>query len=475
MQGNKKLIAKIQSWREKAKNRNKIIINLRKWILEIIASREMWRSRYYNMRKERNELAEELKCLKQGGITKIAHHSYTAEQIGLCLQLRHEGGCSYRSCVKVLMIISNIYGFGWRKPSPSSVRDWDIKFGYDKIQQTNEKPKDYVLILDESVSIGSQKLLLFLGVESASYQFDKALTMEQVEVLDIKLKESWKGPEISESLQAVNRRNFLFKYSCNDNGSNLRNALTISNIIHIEDCGHALGNILEKKYKKDEIFLSFSARFTKFKRQIFPSKFAEYSPPKQRTKGRFMNLSSVSKWTIFALQLAQKYKGKKEHKEIFSKLKWVLAYAEFIEELNKEQGLIDAINKILKKEGLSKETLEKCEVIIQEAKIDQDIQSKIKDYLKRNFAKIAQIKKIICSSDIIESIFGKFKQKLCANPQAGMTPGCLTIANYGRKITPCEIKQAMQRTRIIDIQKWRKKNLPISIAQKKKMLVKSMG
>jgi len=475
MQGNIKLIAKIQLWREKAKERSKIIAYLRKWIIAIIASREMWRNRYYNMRKERDELAKELKLLKQGGVTKIKHHSYTAEQIGLCLQLRHEGGCSYRSCVKVLMIVSNIYGFGWSKPSPSSVRDWDIKFGYDKVHQVNEQPKEYVLITDESVSIGSQKLLLFLGVESEKYQFEKALTIEQVEVLDIRLKESWKGPEISESIQAINRRNFVFKYSCNDNGGNLRNALNISNLIHIEDCGHALGNILKRKYKKDEIFLSFSAELTKFKRQIFPSKFAEYSPPKQRTKGRFMNLSSICKWAIFALQLTQQYEHQKEHKEIFSKLKWLLTYTEFIERLNKEQRLIDAVNKILKNTGLSKGTLEECKTIILESEVDQAIQNQIKDYLNRNLNKINQIKKIICSSDIIESIFGSFKQKLCSNPQAGMTPGCLTIANYGRKIIPAEIKEAMQRTRIVDIHEWRKKNLPISVLQKKKMLVKSVG
>ena len=49
------------------------------------------------------------------------------------------------------------------------------------------------------------------------------------------------------------------------------------------------------------------------------------------------------------------------------------------------------------------------------------------------------------------------------------------MANYEKKISPQATKKAMEEARIVDIQNWRKENLPVSILQQKAKLFRNTG
>jgi len=82
---------------------------------------------------------------------------------------------------------------------------------------------------------------------------------------------------------------------------------------------------------------------------------------------------------------------------------------------------------------------------------------------------------VICCSDIIESIFGKFKNNQKRNPEKGITIGCLDLVNYGQKIDKLTLRKAMEETKIIDLKKWRDENNLQSFNNKRSKLVKKWG
>jgi len=472
---------KLLSWKEKAKFRAIEKQKLRKRIIELIKSRLVWKEKFKVSRKENERLKKELSKQKKIGITKIKHHTYRAEEIGLYVHLRNKGGCSLRGCVRIIKVLLFVLDLDLSIPDPSSIRNWEIKLGLAKVTERCKSPQsDWVVIIDESISVGSQKVLLLLGVNLDTYKFEKALSMSDVEVLDIRIQKSWKAEEINKVLKDVMQRGFCFKYCCCDNGNNLRKLLKMNNLEHIEDCGHAFGNLLKKRYKDDKRYQAFSNKRALFNKQNALGKYAVFLPPKLRTKGRFMNLWATCKWAYKVLHLAKQYEKSGEEKESFNKIKWILEYEDLILELEKEQSLINEVNKILKKEGLCEASIKKCKKKIDTSCVSaQDPAQKssqgILEYFDRNFSTSTDKNKKICSSDIIESMFGKFKYKLGDTQATGLTEGSLAIANYGSNFSVDQIKKAMEDKKIIDILDWRKENLPTSLNRKRMELFKNVG
>ena len=89
------------------------------------------------------------------------------------------------------------------------------------------------------------------------------------------------------------------------------------------------------------------------------------------------------------------------------------------------------------------------------------------DYLEMLSQKVvAGCNKIYCSSDVIESAFGKFKQKINPKSSQAMSEFVLTLASIGSAYNEEEIKNAMEKTKQEDINNWREKSP--SLAQQRK-------
>lgn len=300
MRGNNKLDRKIQLWREKAKIRSKEIGRLNKRLKEVKQSRQNWKEKYMWERAARLELVGQIdKRSKQQSKERISRHTYSSQTVELCLRFRHLAGCSYRSCVQLLYLFQMYFDIECRCPSASSIRNWNIKMGLHQVEQWHVQSietSEWGLIIDESISMGGQKLLVILGVNLQTHSFDHPLCMQDIHIFAIRPSDSWKGPAIKQVIEELKSKGLRIAYCCSDNGNNLRKALKMSNIIHIEDCTHALGKVLERRYKNEEMFIQLSKQSALFKRQEHLSQYAAFVPPVQRSKARFMNLFPLIKW-----------------------------------------------------------------------------------------------------------------------------------------------------------------------------------
>ncbi len=475
MRGISKSDTKLSSWKEKAKERRKRLDSQRRRIRELKKSREGWKSKYRSEKLRADRLSKQLATADRERSARPRGHKYTTEAIQLCVQLREKGNCSLRGCVQILAVLSLMFRLTSIRPSPSSIRNWEVKMGYYQITESPVEKEPWAVMLDESISVGRQKMLLMIGIKLKGYQFGKAPGFGDVHILGIWLGTSWKSEQIAKEVEGLVHRGYDIRYAISDNGNNLRKSLRISGIPRVEDCTHSLGKLMEHRYKSDSEHLAFTKRAALFKRQVNLSDFAQYMPPKQRVKGRFLNLSSISRWATKLLGLAQQYQQGQGHKEAFEKIKWVLEYSGFIVGLRHHQELLNGIFRILKPEGLCRKTYRKCLELLETGKVGTGFKEKIKAYLERNMKVVPEFKQVICCSDIIESIFGKLKNRVSSNPEVGMTESCLAISNSCSSMDKTKVKKAMEKVRMVDIQDWRKDNLPISLQQKKNRLFKKTG
>lgn len=482
MQGISKDTPKLNKWKDKAIERRKKIDALLKRIKEIKAGRENWKQKYMSFKAthellslENRALKERILVLEQGAnltSDKPKYHSYGSMMMSMMIQMRQQGNCSLRTCIGIMKILTLVLGIEIKIPCATSILNWEKKLGLYGLNEKDTSGSNWAIIMDESISIGPEKLLLTLGVNLDEYTFGEALKFSDMSLLDMAIGCSWKGSDISARLEDL-KSDYRIAYAISDGGTNLVKSLKDSNIGRIPDCTHAIGNILKRQYNNSVTFQAFSKQCGVFKRQVHLSKYAEFAPPKQRVKGRFLNLQDLSKWAYKMLEILDLKTDLAE--EIQQKLAWLKDYRSLIDDIHHQCLLMNEIFGILKKKGLNMDAQKECLALLERHQSTDVFQKEVKEYLEIGLALIGELQNLICCSDIIESYFGKYKNMTAKNGQAIITDACLCMANFNQKFDKEHVKKAMETIKIVDLNDWKQTNCSESIYKKKKALFKNAG
>ena len=436
------------SWKIKAIKRGKENNILRKRNKELEASREMWKSRSKELSKRGSgiELRESPKAMR---------HKYSLLLVSLIIAFHGYGSMSLRGCRHCAHCLLLSLGLSGGIPSHSSIRNWLCKCGYNRIMEGKKSSGDYVLYLDESIVFGSEKMLLILGVSQNKIPTDRGLRHSDVEVLYVGASQEWKGEDIAQELTKIEQQKRI-KYVISDEGHNLRKAYKSMNYTHIEDCTHVLANHLKRIYGSDEDFEAFRKLIGQLRKDWNLSKEnSRYMPPTMRGKMRFANIFPCVDWANKMLDNWQNLPPKVQDSLVFLQQNQIL-----IQSLTETGTLFKTICETLKTQGFAKQVnaslvayLDNSTLLEKPAVFAQNC----KEYLHNLSDKstLLAIPHLLCSSDIIESFFGKFKTKINPNNHSGLTQFIFTIANFSNPFSIKETLSALENIRLKDIPKKR--------------------
>lgn len=433
---------RLKKWKAKAINRRKENECFRKRLNEMKKSRDAWKSKYMELKG--NQAGPLSSCEKAKG------HHYSLAIVTLLLELYRYGSMSLRSCRHTLVCLNICFGLEGKIPSHNSIRNWLCKSGLHRLNRSGDSAGDYIVWVDESISFGSEKILLILGIEESSMPKGRSLCHSDVEVLHVEVSKEWKGEDIAKKLEAISR-NKTIKYAVSDEGLNLRKAYKSLNCVHIEDCTHILANHLKRLYAEDEGFKEFCKLIGRLRQKWNLSKDkSQYMPPMMRGKMRFANIFPCVGWAKkmldgmdgLPLEVREQIVFLNENKGLIASLVQVQAIFKTVCEDLKNNGF-GAIQKqrILNRLAIA-QTQEWGDLEPKAAAFMENA----KGYLENLDAKSKELERdfLLCSSDIIESYFGKFKTKINPNGRSGMTEFIFTIATFGKQFSPKETKSALE-------------------------------
>jgi len=375
---------------------------------------------------------------------------------------------SYRSLSKVFVTVNLYLNLEFTAPSFSTVKLWVKKIGYYQLESVKEKASDWIIITDESIGIGQEKLLVVLGIRQCNIDFTRPLKLQDMEPITIKSSEKWTGEDITKELEIVKTKLGGVKYAVTDAGSNLKKGLKIAGIAHIYDITHAIAIYLERIYAHDADYKDFTHQAGLMRSRLCCGKNAHLIPPNQRSKSRFLNIDTISKWGMEALAALEKQNLSLSDAEA---LKWVKKYKPFIKEMDSLVSIIEKISVLLKNEGLNYKTKAKCISSLKKCK--QNRLARFKEYMI-NYLEVyvkninSKTKNILCTSDIIESTFGRYKNVLSKNAMSGITDLSLMIAAFTANLTIETVNAAIDGCTVKTIENWKKDNLCSSLLSKRK-------
>lgn len=358
-------------------------------------------------------------------------------------------------------------------PVFSTIETWIKKLGLDTYKDKAKNLKDYAMIMDGSVVVGGQQMMVALGVNADASENNKAISYSDVNVLGMKLKPTWNSKETEIFLNEVIKQHGTPLYGLTDGGSNLKNAFSNSNIQRHCDIGHSMAAWLRRIYSEDADYKRFEKHFGDTRR-LNLTNVAYLMPPKCRTKARWMNIFIPVKWAMKMLD--NSFKWNKYERFHYG---FIQSDATIIEELYSVSNIVDKILSMLKCNGLSRHSISQVKHLAQGllciSNHTRDLYKCIIDYLESEMKLLSlEHPNHQISTDCIESLFGYVKMKTKANRNTGFTSLSLVMPLKTKmgNIALCRkfnVVDRLNRTTINDIQEWRKSDFYSTYAMQKRL------
>jgi len=379
-----------------------------------------------------------------------------------------------RQVVEIFNILNEFLdGMFGKVPAHTTIGYWAQELGLCVYKESRSlfKNKRYSLIIDESMMIGSEKLLLTLAVPADNE--GHAITEKDIVIVDISVARSWNGNGIKDVLEkVVDKIGHDPEYIISDNGSTIGKAVRDAGYKHHLDVSHSMGMFLERVYKNEPDFQALSKKISDARLKYNMQDVAFIQPPSQRSIARFMNMS---KWIEWAGRMQYVYHTLQDDiKGIYG---FIPRNASLVDELSEVMSCITRIEKDIKVNGISHESAERCRQLVKTTLMPGNERQKkigafILDYLSRETSFMNNEESHNTSSDAIESVFGVTKARKSDDKLAGVTPIILMIplrlclSDSTRRVD-FNYKERLEHGRHRHIKEWTDANLSPNLVVKR--------
>ncbi len=333
-------------------------------------------------------------------------------------------GISFRATPRVLSAVSTqVHTLSWI-PHFTSVTNWSLRLGLALLEQVVMRQEKWVAIIDCSVSIGFKKVLVVLrvAIEALEKRKNSAVTLEDCECIEAIILEEVNGPIIEEKLAEVFAKAGNPAVIIRDGGKDLEKGIKLWKVAHcprcevVYDLGHRVARILKAYLEKLAAFQNMAKLLTEGARKIGLSDYAFLKPPALRMRGQYMSLTKLFDW---AQRVAPLFSGTSKWRTnpIAAKLAQFLpgfgAHRPFLVRLSKLLKAVEEVLSLLKKSGLNQKTAAQARCILEGLSKRNPVRKKMEEWLTQTLQAQCRLSigqmPLIVSSDIIESLFGKFK------------------------------------------------------------------
>ena len=151
-----------------------------------------------------------------------------------------------------------------RTPSINSGKLWMLKLGYYNLTKQQTIAKDWIYIIDHSIQLGKEKLLLIIGIRAKDLPKNRALKYEDMEIIDVQPVKSSTGAIVYEQLKEASKKTGEPRAIVSDMGSDIKLGVRLFqeeslHTVHIYDLKHKIAitphvilrkEIITKVYEK---------------------------------------------------------------------------------------------------------------------------------------------------------------------------------------------------------------------------------
>ena len=387
---------------------------------------------------------------------------------------------SFRSVPKIFNLIhqQTPLKIDWI-PHFSSIINWHKRVGLGMLKSVKPIKQKWIAIIDHSIDIGIKKVLVVLRVKVETIsKINQAITLKECECIGVTVSTKISGENIKNDLKKIFAQSGDPIAIIKDNDPKLHKGVVDyiedKNIAIIEDVTHVIANALKKEYQKSKSYKEYMQCLRNGAQRLRQTDLSFLIPPKLRKKGRFQAIRNLTKWgeKILETQIfAQRGRAKKgtlleRLRKAFPKL---YSLKSFIYNFAKTTTVTSEIMQVLKNRGLDNQSYHSCMKSLKKLPKNSQTRKSMRLWLEKHIKIQQKITNypLLITSDIIESLFGNFKQIVYRSPQNDMNALALLIPTLCGNLDKENLLDILHKTQHKEIKAWERENVPYTMRQQR--------
>jgi hypothetical protein len=413
--------------------------------------------------------------------TPVANHHYSLGQIAGGLSLMLDCRSSLRGAALVTGLINRLLGGEQEVPSPTSVRSWLLRIGLYQLQRPLEKSGDWVWIVDHTVQIGELKCMIIVGFRLGDWQQreDRTLSYEDLALIGLWPVRTSTGEIVNGQLESAIGRTGVPQLIVSDDGRDLHRGLSLFRDRHgevgwIYDIKHKTASLLKRELEGDPLWTAFASRANQMKREVYQTELAFCNPPQQRGKARYMSVDKLVAWGVKVLKWLDEPRptGREvASARIEEKLGWLRDYREPLRRWEQAMQVIETVETFVRQEGHHAESAAQLRERLPQVDADSlaaRLREKLLEFMEEQALRVSEGQRLPGSSEVLESIIGKYKTLQGERGQFGATSMLLAIGAFVGRLTVGGIRTALQTIHAGALKTWEQINLGSTIQSQRK-------
>ncbi|HIO92234.1 MAG TPA: hypothetical protein EYG68_05230 [Leucothrix mucor] len=228
---------------------------------------------------------------------------------------------------------------------------------------------------------------------------------------------------------------------------------------------------MKAEYGQSSDDKQFTSLTKKSSARLRQTNMAFLIPPKLRQKGRFQSIGKLAKWgekmltTLDFNEPAEKSSPLEKLRDVFAELP---SLTSFINGFALTSQIASELMKRLKTQELNANTYLQCEALLEPLDDSSNVKIRLQTWLQIHKIIQQQFPEVLLavSSDIIESLFGRFKHVIERSPQADMNRTTLLIPTLCGQHDESTVSNGLAGTPHHDLVVCEKENIPYTMRKK---------
>lgn len=409
----------------------------------------------------------------------VAGHQFAPECMGWFAELVLEAAASQRAAATALKIMAPYVPGLARVPCANTGRMWLLRLGLYELLRPKEAAEDWVWIMDHTVQLGPRKCLAIVGVRLSTWRAKEGpLEHKDLTLFNLTPMTQSSGEAVAAQLRATRQQTGIVPAAVlSDEGAELKKAMRLFReespclkMPHMYDIKHKVATILKRELHQDKTWKSFVPQTTRTKLRVTLTELAFLVPPGLRNKARYMNLDTLVAWGNRALAYLDDpcdFPGQKlDHKKLQQKLGWLRGYRQPLAAWAELLAVGAQTETYIRREGYhagAAEALEQELLPLARTPAGRRMKAALLAFVADQAKGCAPGQHLLGSSEVLESLLGKYKRIQGTHSKGGMTASLLSIGAAVLQKSAAVIQTAMATVPVAAVGQWVRANLGLTI------------
>jgi hypothetical protein len=391
-------------------------------------------------------------------------------------------GVSLRGVPRVLRVVAETLGWDLPIPHWTTGRLWLLRLGHAMLTMELEQADDWAWLIDHSVQIGQEKVLLILGIRLSKLpKPGECLRHTDMHEVAMVVRKSWTRKEVDDALEAAIARTGVPRVIVDDHGVDASGGVNFfqerhPETVEIYDAKHKAACLLKSRLEKNPRWQAFNQKMATTRCAIQQTEIAYLAPTGHKAKARFMNLATNLEWAGHVLTVLQDpppvVLNDVSLERLEEKLGWLREFTADVAEWREWQRVVDITVEFVNCQGVYRKAAKDLREKLHGSQIHPSTQRLAGELLKFVVAQSRRAKpgeRLPGSTEVLESFFGRFKQLEKQQARGGFTTLVLGFGAMLAETTTEVIKQAMQHSRTKAVLNWCREHLGTTLFAKRKL------